>query len=551
MFNAIHEPGKRPYLYNDIPEQPPAINQAIINDVNVSGVLPLGMVGDRQSGVVQPNNLPYDLHDRRGTKIVPTNYDAWIVDGEYYYNRTQSLPTGSDTTIFNTVKQEQFATEHNRLPMIVKNKERPKEMTTSIINNTNDRADSVNTVDRVINITQLQPFRQKRQRFTDIDYDYENNLPVYMRSTNLNYMNLGKQSVVDKHTNKLIDNSRNKLLFDKDVDPLDDNTRWNKTDKPEELTTSHNPQSDKQHDNNTFNDGINETFTLLTEPVKQYSMNQRREYFNEKIRANAGRYMGDLITTLSDPDQFPKEEDADDFITDFTIPTRADLTSLHTSDDNFMVNDCEYIYSEPKEHFTRVISSTKEPFDTIERFGNNHTTGVMLYKHVLQSYAVMLTNYLSSFQDFKPWQQYWSYLQKNLNKCDCDFEILKPNDNDVAYVQNKGDIMRFRVEDTQRFVPISIYTYVLCHELAHLANGKDYGHDKNFPHLMHLIELAAYELGILKPDKYPERNYMSNGVVILSKDSIKQELQEGIALMISNGGNKRFYNDLLTKINLL
>lgn len=606
MFSAIHNPGQRPYLYNNGSNQPVAINQAVINNVDVSGVLPVGLVGDKHA--LNPQTSKYQCSE--GIGYYTNKYDAWIVDGEYYYNRLYSNPTDSDTTMFNTVKQQQHEDMHNRLPMIIPNNEHNNEnIYTSTIKNTKSTASALDTNDKVERVDCVSTrngetndfmnmFKQKRKRFGDIDNDYESNLPVFMRNSRLNFVNLTDKSPIDTHTDKLIANSKNKLLQE---DKLDENTRWNNTDEDIEWTTTHNPQSEKTKDNNTFDDGINETF--LTSTPKYYSANERREYFNNKLRTNAGNYINGLVSDHKDTllmtleETEPSENNA--FITNFDFnkytPQYYDTEQLTqditNNDDYFMVNDSEYIYidQQPKETEKYTIISTTndeanglQPLDEAnglrpldeandgvnrqlferretntlttqspinkETF-NNITTGRLLYKHVLQSYSIMLVNFLSNFEDFKPWIHYWRYLHKNLYKCNCIFEILKPNDKDVAYVQNKGEKMRFRIQDKNRFVPISIYTYVLCHELAHLANEHEYGHGQNFQDLMHLIELAAYELGIIKPEKYPEDNYTSNDMVILSKSSIKQELIEGINLVVRKGANRKFYTDLANKID--
>ena len=564
MFSAIHNPGQRPYLYNNGGNRPIAINQAITNNVDVSGVLPVGLVGDKHA--LNPQTSKY-------TK----KYDAWIVDGEYHYNRLYSNPTSSDTTMFNIIRQQQHEDMHNRLPIIIPNDEQQHATVyTSTIKNTNDKVEKVNSKMNTIqqNTTNdfMNMFKQKRRRFEDINNDYESNLPIFMRNSRLNFVDLNDKSPIDTHTDKLIANSKNKLLQE---DKLDENIRWNNIDKDTEWTTTHNPQTEKTKDNNTFDDGINETF--LTSTPKYYSANERREYFNNKLRTNAGNYVGGLVSdhkdtllmTLEETDTMETSGENNTFITDFDfnkdVPQYHDtegLTQGVSDDDYFMINDTEYIYindnmqptKQPQPDTTEkytVISSTNDEVNNEHNKENfsNITTGRLLYKHVLQSYSIMLVNFLSTFEDFKPWECYWKYLHKNLYKCNCMFEILKPNDKDVAYVQNKGEKMRFRIQDNYRFVPISIYTYVLCHELAHLANEHEYGHGQNFQDLMHLIELAAYELGIIKPEKYPEDNYKSNDMVILSKGSIKQELIEGINLIVSKGANRKFYTDLANKIN--
>ena len=189
-----------------------------------------------------------------------------------------------------------------------------------------------------------------------------------------------------------------------------------------------------------------------------------------------------------------------------------------------------------------------------ERFqgATNIDTTKHVYTSVLKAYAHALVNILQENKDFAPWKLNWVKMEQNINKCNWNFEILDSSDADVAYVENKGEVMKFRIRDDKRWLPISVYTYVLCHELAHLANYNEYGHGPNFQRLMHLLEVAAYELGIIKPEKYPTTNaYVSNGTTILSKDSIKRELYDGIDEIIKNGGNIRFYTNLMGHISSL
>ena len=592
MFTAIHNPGQRPYLYNNSSNQPVAVNQAIINNVDVSGVLPVGLVGDKHA--LNPQTSRYQCSEGIGYNTA--KYDAWIVDGEYFYNRL-SNPTGSDSSMFSNVRQQQYEDKHKRQPILIPNDNHNRgNIHTSTIRNTNDKAERIvnkNVATSVANPNEVENmFKQKRKRFANIDNDYESKLPIFMRNSRLNFVDLNDKSPIDEHTDKLIENSKNKLLNE---DRLDENTRWNKNEEyldmnPQgnalEWTTTHNPQSEKAKDNNTFKDGISlprdsqQKETFLSSTPGYYSANERREYFNNKLRTNAGNYVSTLMSNnkealLNTLDNANSQEhlDTNGFITDFDFnqpelanglqpsePQYIDMDGT-TDGDYFMVNDSEYIYinhpgeqqGEQTERYT-LIGSTNDTFNGFDYEANNRetfnniTTGRLLYKNVLQSYSIMLVNYLLTFDDFKPWLQYWRYLHKNLYKCNCTFEILKPNDKDVAYVQNKGEKMRFRIQDCKRFVPISVYTYVLCHELAHLANEHEYGHAQNFQDLMHLIELAAYELGIIKPEKYPYNNYMSNDMVILSKGSIKQELIEGINLVVAKGANRKFYTDLANKI---
>ena len=653
MNTPIANPGNRPFVYrNTLPSDNWAMNRSITDNQDVSGVLPLGFGGK----TLEPNDLPMTIQDLRGTKIVPTFHDAWIVDGEFHYNRAYASPTDSSTNVPNTFAMKRHQDEWDRNPLIITEEPFGTTRAKQIIRNTPDRSDPIGNIGKVINMSQTDVFRQKKQRFRDIDVDFENNLPVFMRSKPLPTIDLNEISPMDQHTNKLISNSRNKLVV---PDEIDENTRWDKVSSPSEWTTTHNPQSTKMRensvmespsttvDNTSSSSSRKESFCgPLSEPGSgYYSANEQKkiltESFNNKLRTNAGNYVDTLMPRNSDETLIPSDVPENGFITDFSLPSRAKITPTVT--DEFACNDYEYIFLDgvskqivvdqsdpavPKKgresfgwHITwdnsdmkcrlhanacmsetnerseygqacdknnggqsvavnggqasgqghnvhgqmrandcmsetnvHMISSTNDPvegFDPIlgkESFGNLET-GRLLYKHILQAYTVMFINFLQSYSDFAPWMKYWNYLAKNVHKCKCDFRILKENDNDVAFVQNKGDSMAFRIRDMKRFVPIPIYTYVLCHELAHLANGDEWGHGQNFQDLMHLIEVAAYLLGVIKPDKYPDNEYRSNNMPILSKYSINQELHQGVQLLVSRGANQKFYHDLLKKID--
>ncbi len=200
----------------------------------------------------------------------------------------------------------------------------------------------------------------------------------------------------------------------------------------------------------------------------------------------------------------------------------------------------------------------------IETFtgATNYTTATSNYLSSLASQAMMLLYFVKNNEDFKPWCQYWNSLQYNLLKASNNgnsegvklnnaiiFQMLEQSDSDVAYVQNKGEQMKFRIRDTYKFVPLHIYTYVLTHEMAHLANGKEWGHGQTFQMLMHLLEVAGFLTNIIKLEAYPIDPYYSGGTPILTKQSIKEELYDGINYLIKYGGNKKYYNDLLNIIS--
>ena len=114
-----------------------------------------------------------------------------------------------------------------------------------------------------------------------------------------------------------------------------------------------------------------------------------------------------------------------------------------------------------------------------------------------------------------------------------NFKQLSDSHEDVAYSIDKGAELSFRFRDKDKYLPLSVESYILAHEMAHVAN-EEIGHGEKFQELMHLIEVAAYMLQFIDVSKYPNHTVHSNGQEILSRSSIKQELYEGIDNLIAH-----------------
>ena len=156
-----------------------------------------------------------------------------------------------------------------------------------------------------------------------------------------------------------------------------------------------------------------------------------------------------------------------------------------------------------------------------------------MYKHILEARASAIVMYLLKDQSFRPWMHHWEFLQRNINKCNMDFNQLEDDHEDVAFSMDKGKQLAFRFRDKDKYMPLSVESYVLAHEMAHVAN-EEIGHGEKFQELMHLIEVAAYMLQFIDLSKYSDSTVHSNGQEILSRRSIKYELIDGINNLISH-----------------
>ena len=503
--------------------------------------------------------------------------------------------------------------------------------------------------------------KRNSKRFQNIDNDFNNNLPIYLQNKNVidikDQRYKPKETNQDKHTNKLLKNSKNELLQDKyaideNINPL--NTQ--KKDKEDKLTVNKH----KAKDNITFEEDYKETFnnnqrednektnmindnesrnllymSMKNMPLNYYEndndegfdYNTREERFYNNISKHTQK--ADFMDKFN-VDSYEDENENETFAaprsnyvmsenTDITINNnlRNGNSSVIINDDNGKYCKTEYALSDtsdatdektlyefrninksnsliehipinynhanelerqkninssnkrnmninelPRQEINKIKASQiyssiwdriTQPFkpsyesrkEGFTSNGSNLSTALETYIITLQAQSKAIIEFVKHHSDFKPWAEYWNYLETNINKCNNLFEILDKDASDVAYVQNKGSHMRFRVRDKNRFVPLSIYTYVLVHEMAHLANGKEWGHGPQFQKLMHLLEVAAFELNIIQPEKYPIYEYKSDNIPILTKNSIKQEIREGIDVLIAEGKNKRYYDNLM------
>lgn len=329
---------------------------------------------------------------------------------------------------------------------------------------------------------------KNKQPFKYIKQEYNNMLPNFLRNQESYNKNRNVKIINDKNNNQR-ETINNKETFD--------NSYQSRNQLYKDMWNYDNRVRDNKMLNKFNNIDINEGFTLIEEP-------KREKYYNNSKKLT---------------DRYEKYYTNTDYI-----------KNVDTLDD--INNDTN--------------NSSVETFVG----STNYSTSTDNYLSILLSQAVSILCFVKRNNDFTPWCKYWNFLDNNLHKQGGQilFEQLNSSDADVAFVQNKGEKMKFRIRDNMKFVPISIYTYVLIHEMAHLANGEEWGHGPNFQMLMHLMELAGYEIGIIKVDKYPIEPYYSGSTPILTKDSIKSELFDAIDIIIKNNGNKKFYTDLRNKI---
>lgn len=169
-----------------------------------------------------------------------------------------------------------------------------------------------------------------------------------------------------------------------------------------------------------------------------------------------------------------------------------------------------------------------------------------LYQELLRSYAVSLNHYLNNSSKYKKWKTNWKILDDNLTKTNLSVKRLDSKDKDVAYTQNKGDIIKFRWRDTDTYIPRSVFAYVLMHELTHQVFPMTFqGHGDPFPDMLCIMCVAGYELRIFDLKNIPKKTVYSNGQEITSRGSLTSELLRGIELLReANPDSSEYYDQL-------
>lgn len=169
-----------------------------------------------------------------------------------------------------------------------------------------------------------------------------------------------------------------------------------------------------------------------------------------------------------------------------------------------------------------------------------------MYKSLMNGYIHAIYNYVSVNKLYSHFKKNWEYLHKNIQKSTA--AMLNVNDKDIAYVENKGESIKFQFRNTCGYIPKKIYTYVCLHEIAHMCFEDSFiGHEYPFPQMLCVLCVAGYELQLFDLKKISKEMYYSDNRPIGSKDTIKSELFEGIEILKKYNPNCRDYYETLKK----
>ena len=199
----------------------------------------------------------------------------------------------------------------------------------------------------------------------------------------------------------------------------------------------------------------------------------------------------------------------------------------------------------PIEHF-QIIT---EKFISNISYKNNqeqyHDSDI-LYKEMIRAHAKAISFYLNNNPKYSKWKKNWEILDRNLNKSNLLVERLPENDEDIAYTKNKGDVIKFRWRDNDKFISKNIFMYVVLHELTHQVFPSNFiGHDEPFPTMLCIMAVAGLELNLFDLSKIPNSMIYTNGQPIGSKQTLIKELFRGIDMLEKeNPSSKNYYEKM-------
>lgn len=174
-----------------------------------------------------------------------------------------------------------------------------------------------------------------------------------------------------------------------------------------------------------------------------------------------------------------------------------------------------------------------------------------LYKEMIRAYAKAISFYLNNNSKYKHWNENWKILEKNLIKKQLLVDRLHEQDNEIAYTENKGEIIKFRWRDRENYISKNVFMYVVLHELTHQVFPMSFrGHGKPFPDMLCLLCVAGFELNLFDLSSIPRSTVYTNNQPICSRNSIYNEIMRGIEMLREkNHGSDLYYDHLTQYVN--
>lgn len=332
-------------------------------------------------------------------------------------------------------------------------------------------------------------------KIPQVKYDYD--IPVMAGWSQMDYCDVDKEAV-NKNIRSFMENEFN-LPLNSDVKTSYQAT--NPTDLPVITDQTINHEYNKEYDLKPREMTFGNIMDIINNRNKQYSNSK----FNQ---------------------------------TDFNIKSQSN--SIKNPKDNleYFINDAESKRNE--------YTNNKESFSTATL--NDTDT---LYKEMIRAYAKAISFYLNSNPKYSYWEKNWKILEKNLIKKQLLVDRLDEQDNEIAYTENKGEIIKFRWRDRENYISKNIFMYVVLHELTHQVFPMSFrGHGKPFPDMLCLLCVAGFELNLFDLSSIPRSTVYTNNQPICSRNSIYNEIMRGIEMLREkNHGSDLYYDHLTQYVN--
>lgn len=169
-----------------------------------------------------------------------------------------------------------------------------------------------------------------------------------------------------------------------------------------------------------------------------------------------------------------------------------------------------------------------------------------VYIQSLESRMKAVCHYINNNRLYDYWNDGWKHMTKVLEDSNFSFSRLETSDADIAFTINKGELTKFRIRgNDMHYIPLNICQYVLYHEMAHIANYKEWGHGTSFCMYLSLLCLAAFEIGLIDIRRISEKVFTTDKKPILCQADMKSEISRGIDYMIkAHPDMKKHYEEL-------
>lgn len=296
---------------------------------------------------------------------------------------------------------------------------------------------------------------------------------------------------------------------------------------------------DRKYMNKQMNDNLKKINIPFEKDIKPEYKTQKTTNFDENLITMSVENINNIkkaSDVYSQPNLYNKMFYQNSLNANTNVNTKSTIQNSINRDET-STNPIEYSQNTTEKFMTNIDSKNQY---------ESYNDSDILYKEMIRAQAKAISFYLNNNPKYAKWKKNWKILDKNLNKSNLLVERLPENDQDIAYTKNKGDVIKFRWRDNDKFISKNVFMYVVLHELTHQVFPHNFiGHDEPFPTMLCIMSVAGLELNLFDLSKIPNTTVYTNGQPIGSKQSLKNELFTGISILEKENPNSKNYYDKL------